>query len=242
MAVPGRLPRCQVLLLLLACCLQGDSGFSETALTMLHDSQGWEYIAVFDQDNGVQAKHDCFVEGQSNRDACHGTLTFGSDGTFQQDVYIHGTLVQRHGTYQLSDKTVTLFDELGTQDGPYNLEIKLDAKTLRMSTRQAGVLVGADFQLETEYKKQQDQKNQGQKNQERVGRFGDLSPNRYLDIFFLFVRPTLGLCPVEHFLTTDAIGCPRHGLQSFFRNVFFAKQARSEFPVVHTGQGCFHIS
>jgi hypothetical protein len=170
MAVPWRSLRCQVSLLLLAFCLQGDSGFSETALTMLHDSQGWEYIAVFDKDNGVQAKHDCFVEGQSNRDACHGTLTFSPDGTFEQDVYIHGTLVQRHGTYQLSDKTVTLFDELGTQDGPYNLEIKLDAKTMRMSMRQAGVLVGADFGLETEYKKQQEQKGQknpGQKDQER---------------------------------------------------------------------------
>ena len=48
---------------------------------------------------------------------------------------------------------MTLSDELGTKDGPYQLEVHTKTKTMRISMRQAGVLVGADFHLERDYGK-----------------------------------------------------------------------------------------
>jgi hypothetical protein len=48
---------------------------------------------------------------------------------------------------------MTLSDELGTKDGPYQLEVHTKTKTMRISMRQAGVLVGGDFHLARDYGK-----------------------------------------------------------------------------------------
>ena len=60
-------------------------------------------------------------------------------------MYIHGQTVARHGTYELNDSQITLKDELGTSDGPYNLEFKPDSDSLRMSMNSAGVLIRGRF-------------------------------------------------------------------------------------------------
>jgi hypothetical protein len=121
-------------------------------LAMLRDPQGWEYTAVFDLHNGMHVNHSCLVQGQPS-DSCRGTLKLTDDGRFVQDMYIHGQSVVRHGTYELSGSQITLKDELGTSDGPYNLEFKPDSDSLRMSMNSAGVLIGADLQLVNSSKK-----------------------------------------------------------------------------------------
>lgn len=119
---------------------------STDQLAMLHDPQGWEYMAVFDLNNGMQENHACFVQGAPS-DACRGTLKLSKDGTFVQDIYIHGRAVVRHGTYELDGNAITLKDELGTADGPYTLDINPNTESMRMSMNSGGVLIGADLKL-----------------------------------------------------------------------------------------------
>lgn len=69
------------------------------------------------------------------------------DGTFAQAIRIHGKDVNRHGTYELDGDQITFADEFGTKDGPYQLTLNAEAKTLRFATNQAGVQVGADLRL-----------------------------------------------------------------------------------------------
>ena len=57
---------------------------------MLHDPQGWEYVSIFDHDNGVQMQHQCFVEGAPSEGACRGMLFLTPDGNFTQTVTVHG--------------------------------------------------------------------------------------------------------------------------------------------------------
>lgn len=125
---------------------------------MLHDPGGWEYVAVLNLDNGMHITATCFVAGQLKPQDCRGTLTFTSGGDFVQNIQIHGENVQRHGTYELDGDHITFRDELGTQDGPYQLRVSTKTKTMRISMRQAGVLVGADFHLERDYGKSKEQK------------------------------------------------------------------------------------
>jgi hypothetical protein len=95
----------------------------------------------------------CFVAGQLRPEDCRGTLKFTPDGDFVQNIQIHGENVRRHGAYELDGDQITFRDELGTQDGPYQLQVNTKTKTMRISMRQAGVLVGADFHLESDYGK-----------------------------------------------------------------------------------------
>ena len=134
------------------------SSLDQNALKMLHDPGGWEYIAVLNLDNGVHITATCFVAGQLRPEECRGTLRFTADGKFVQNIQIHGEDVQRHGTYELDDEQITFRDELGTQDGPYKLRVSTKTKTMRISMRQAGVLVGADFHLERDYGKSKEPK------------------------------------------------------------------------------------
>lgn len=135
------------ILFLAATVLAAHADLSQADLDLLHSPNGWEYLGVFDRDNGVQMHHVCFVEGHPNPDVCSGTLTFSPDGTFAQVIRIHGTDVNRHGTYQIEDSQIAFYDELGTKDGPYQIELNAAAKTLRLMSDQAGVKVGADLRL-----------------------------------------------------------------------------------------------
>ena len=134
------------ILAFVASSLFAQDAFNADQLAMLHDPHGWEYVSVFDLNNGMQEQHACFVQGQTT-DACRGTLKLGKDGKFVQNVYIHGQNVARHGTYELDGNQITLEDELGTADGPYILEIKTEPESMRMSMDRGGVLIGADLKL-----------------------------------------------------------------------------------------------
>lgn len=126
---------------------------SEEQLSLLHDPGGWEFIAVFDKDNGVSMHHQCFAEGEPKPSECNGTLILKSDHTFSESIFMHGFTARRHGTYQLDGDQFTLFDEFGNQDGPYTMRIDPEKQTMRYSTTQAGVTLGADFVLVRKYKK-----------------------------------------------------------------------------------------
>ena len=136
-----------VVLFLTLGAIAADADLSRADLELLQNPSGWQYVDVFDKDNGVQMHHVCFEEGHPNPDVCSGTLKFSSDGTFAQIITIHGKDVNRHGTYQVDDSQITFTDELGTKDGPYALELNAAAKTLRFMTDQAGVKIGADLRL-----------------------------------------------------------------------------------------------
>jgi hypothetical protein len=126
---------------------------SEEQLSLLHDPGGWEFIAVFDKDNGVSMHHQCFAEGEPKPSECNGTLILKSDNTFSESIFMHGFTARRHGTYKLDDDQLTLFDEFGNSDGPYAVQIDPKQQTMRYSTEQAGVTLGASFVLVRKYKK-----------------------------------------------------------------------------------------
>jgi hypothetical protein len=134
-------------ILITAALLASAADLSPADRDLLQNPKGWDYVDVFDLDNGVQMHHECFDRGHPNPDVCSGTLTLASDGTFAQVIRIHGQAVNRHGTYQLDGGEITLADELGTKDGPYQIELNAQAKTLRLTSNQAGVQVGADLRL-----------------------------------------------------------------------------------------------
>ncbi|HWF45562.1 MAG TPA: hypothetical protein VG168_01040 [Bryobacteraceae bacterium] len=136
-----------LILLITSALLWADADLSQADRDLLQSPKGWEYVDVFDLHNGVQMQHECFVQGHPNPDVCSGILTLSPDGTFRQVIRIHGQDVNRHGTYQLDDSQITLEDELGTKDGPYQIDLDARAKTLRLTTDQAGVQVGADLRL-----------------------------------------------------------------------------------------------
>lgn len=140
------------LLLCPAFLLNADS-LSQQQIDLLHDPHGWEFVAVFDKDNGFPMHHQCFAEGEPKPSECHGDIIFGADGTFSESIFMHGFTARRHGTYELDDDQITLIDEFGNKDGPYRLEINTAAKTMRYSGRQGGVLIGADFELVNQAKK-----------------------------------------------------------------------------------------
>jgi hypothetical protein len=135
------------ILVMTAALLGSGADLSQADRDLLQSPQGWEYVDVFDLHNGVQMHHECFVLGHPNPDVCSGTLALSPNGTFTQVIRIHGQDVNRHGTYQLDDGQITLKDELGTTDGPYQIELNARAKTLRLTRDQAGVQVGADLRL-----------------------------------------------------------------------------------------------
>jgi hypothetical protein len=136
-----------LILFIATALLWADADLSQADRDLLLNPKGWEYVDVFDLHNGVQMQHACFVMGHSNPDVCSGTLTLSADGTFRQVIRIHGKDVNRHGTYQLDDGQITLQDEFGTKDGPYQIALNASEKTLRLTTDQAGVQVGADLRL-----------------------------------------------------------------------------------------------
>ncbi len=134
-----------IALLTFALHLCGRDGLTDDELKMLQDPGGWEYITVSDSDNGVQTTHTCF-DGQPHPQECSGTLTLTTGKTFVQNVHIHGQTVQRHGTYELTGKQLAFYDELGTKDGPYTLDLNTQTERL--------VLVMPQLRIELELEKQ----------------------------------------------------------------------------------------
>lgn len=116
-------------------------------LKMLEDPGGWEYVTVSDSDNGFPTTHTCF-DGHPHPEECSGTLTFTASNKFVQSVHIHGQRVDRHGTFQLDQKELTFFDEFGTQDGPYTLDINLQTKHLVIKMPQVRI----ELELESQYR------------------------------------------------------------------------------------------
>jgi hypothetical protein len=123
------------------------AALSEDELKLLQDPGGWEYVSVSDQDAGIQTQHVCF-DGQTHQDQCSGKLTLTSDNNFVQQVTIHGKSVDRHGTYQIADDQLSFFDEFGTRDGPYAIQLNSEAKRLVLSMPQ----VKLELELESQYK------------------------------------------------------------------------------------------
>lgn len=120
---------------------------NDDELKMLQDPGGWEYVTMSDSDDGVQTQHTCF-DGLPHPQQCSGTLTLTAGKTFVQSVHIHGQTVQRHGTYQLDGKQLAFFDEFGTKDGPYTLDINTRTKHLVLEMRQVRV----ELELESQYR------------------------------------------------------------------------------------------
>jgi hypothetical protein len=147
--------------LILGAVSRGDSALTDDQVKMLKDPLGWEYLDLFQKNNGFPTKHVCFSEGESGSSECQGVLKLHDDGTFVQEVTIQGTPVPRHGTWNLDGDQLTMWDELGTKDGPYTVELNLDAKTMRISMDDAGVIVGAHFKLEREYQKSKSKRQNG---------------------------------------------------------------------------------
>jgi len=121
------------LLLAGAAVLSAFSTIDRDQLKMFQDPAGWEYLKM--TDNGMRTEHDCF-DGKLHPDTCSGRLTFLTDNTFLQEVKIQGQAVPRHGTYTLEDDQLALFDELGTRDGPYTIQIDTQTKSLVMDMPQ----------------------------------------------------------------------------------------------------------
>lgn len=103
---------------------------------MLQDSGGWDYLKM--TDTGMQTDHSCF-DGKFHPETCSGRLTFSDDNKFTQVVKIEGQEVPRHGTYTLEDDQLALFDELGTRDGPYTIQVDTQTKALVMDMPQVHI-------------------------------------------------------------------------------------------------------
>ncbi len=117
-------------------------------MKLLEDSGGWEYTKLSDH-TGFPTEHVCF-DGTPHPNDCSGSMTLVEDGTFVQKVIISGTATDRHGTWKLDGDQLAFFDEYGTQDGPYTVEIDATKKTMVLSMPQ----IRMELTLEREYKKQ----------------------------------------------------------------------------------------
>ncbi len=127
-------------------------------VALLQDSGGWEYLSMDDGQNGFPTQHVCF-DGSPHPDACSGTLTFTSSNRFVQKVFINHQSVARNGTYRLNGDQLAFFDEFGTRDGPYTVNIDLPNKSMNMDMPQIKV----KLMLYKEYRKQLQEKQQQKK-------------------------------------------------------------------------------
>ena len=135
-------------LLTFAVSTSAHGDLSDEQLKMFQDGDGWQYIVLSDKDAGIQTDHTCF-DGQPHPDVCSGTLTFSENNTFAANVRVHGQNVPRSGTYKLDGDQLALFDEFGTRDGPYTIELDVAAKSLIMKMPQVRIVL----ELEKEYKR-----------------------------------------------------------------------------------------
>ena len=129
---------CAGVLLTFAVLSAAHGGLSDDDITLLQDSGGWEYLSLTDSENGLQTTHTCF-DGTPHPEQCSGTLALNPSNTFVQNVQIHGQTVQRHGTYELDGNELSFFDELGTKDGPYSIELNNKSKVLVLKMAQVRI-------------------------------------------------------------------------------------------------------
>ena len=125
--------------------------FAPDQLALLQDSGGWEYISMNDSQDGFPTQHVCF-DGQPHPDQCSGKLTLTGSNAFVQEVAVHHQTVTRHGTYELNGNQLAFFDEFGTRDGPYTINIDSVGKFMTMDLPPTKV----KLQLYKEYRKQLD--------------------------------------------------------------------------------------
>jgi hypothetical protein len=125
----------------------GGAALSKEDIKLLQDAGGWEYVKVSDQDAGIQTEHVCF-DGQPHPGQCTGKLMLSPDKTFVQQVSIHGQSIDRHGTYEIEEEHIAFYDEFGTRDGPYDVQLNTDTKMLVLSMPQ----VRLELELESQYK------------------------------------------------------------------------------------------
>lgn len=114
---------------------------------LLTDGGGWEYTKLSDS-TGVPTEHVCF-DGTPHPNDCSGSLTLRDDEKFIQQTVIAGQAVSRNGTYKLEADQLAFFDEYGTRDGPYTVEINALKKTMVLSMPQ----IRMELTLESEYHK-----------------------------------------------------------------------------------------
>lgn len=138
---------CALFALAFAVQVGAHNGLSTDELNLLQDSGGWEYLSMSDSDDGVPTTHTCF-DGTPHPEQCSGTLGLTAGNTFVQNVHIHGQDIQRRGNYQLDGNQIAFFDELGTKDGPYTLELNSQNKSLVLKMPQVRI----ELELEKQYK------------------------------------------------------------------------------------------
>ena len=146
--MPKLFPAGRFALFALVTVLVARADLSQDQIKLLQDPGGWEYIKMGDADQGVQTEHVCF-DGKPHPEACSGKLNLTTDNKFSQTVFIHGESAERHGTYQIDGDQLAFFDEFGTRDGPYTIEIDVDKKLMVMHMPQVRV----ELELEKEYRK-----------------------------------------------------------------------------------------
>jgi hypothetical protein len=134
------------LVALLSVPLSAFDVLDQDQIAMLKDQGGWEYTKLSDDSSGFPTEHTCF-DGTPHPSECSGRLTLVDDDKFAQQVVIGGQAVNRHGTYKLNDDQLTFFDEFGTRDGPYTVEIDAVKKKMVLSMPQ----IRMELTLETEY-------------------------------------------------------------------------------------------
>jgi hypothetical protein len=140
--------------LLLICCFVASlsiplcafDDLDQNQIKLLKDSGGWEYTKLSDASSGFPTNHTCF-DGTPHPSECSGSLTLTDDENFTQQVVIEGQAVNRHGTYKLDGDQLAFFDEYGTRDGPYTVEIDAVHKTMVLSMPQ----IRMELTLESEY-------------------------------------------------------------------------------------------
>jgi hypothetical protein len=141
------------LLICLCPLLPAFDNLSQDDVALIQDPGGWEYLSITDADNGFKTTHVCF-DG-NGRGPCRGTLLFAKDGTFAQEVSVHGQTAHRHGTYEISAAGVVFYDEFETKDGPYTATLDRANSLLTLETVQTGVTIRITLELESEFRKQQ---------------------------------------------------------------------------------------
>jgi len=133
---------------LLSLPLSAFDDLNQDQLTLLKDPGGWEYTKLSDASSGFPTEHTCF-DGSPHTNECSGSLTLVDDEKFSQQTVIGGQAVNRSGTYKLDGDQLAFFDEYGTRDGPYTVEIDAIKKNMVLSMPQ----IRMELTLETEYHK-----------------------------------------------------------------------------------------
>ena len=143
-------PKRIYLLALAGACIalaRAPSSLNQEELKLLQDPGGWEYVTVSQPDSGFQTQHVCF-DGKPHPRECSGSLLLRPNNTFTMQLTIRGKKVDRHGTYDLNNDQIAFYDEFGTRDGPYTVQLSAELKRLTLSMPQ----VKLDLELESQYK------------------------------------------------------------------------------------------